>query len=51
MQIPLFLVPIIGGYLVTTAGYTLVFILAAVLPALAQVKPLPSKAAVGSVEA
>ena len=51
MQIPLFMAPFVGGYIVTTAGYAVVFILAAVLPALAQARPLPTKASTGSIEA
>ena len=41
LQIPLFLAPFIGGYLVLVGGYTTLFILAAVLPAMAQVRPMP----------
>jgi MFS family permease len=37
LQIPLFLAPFIGGYLVLIGGYTTLFILAAVLPAMAQI--------------
>ena len=40
LQIPLFLAPVIGGYLVLGGGYTTLFVVAAVLPALAQVRPM-----------
>ncbi|NLA57569.1 MAG: MFS transporter [Firmicutes bacterium] len=50
MQIPLFLAPFVGGFIVTTAGYGVVFILAAALPALAQAGSLPTKSFPASIE-
>ena len=41
LQIPLFLAPFVGGYLVMTGGYGFLFVLAAILPALAQVGTIP----------
>ncbi|NMB46586.1 MAG: MFS transporter [Firmicutes bacterium] len=41
LQAPLFLAPFVGGLLVVVGGYTTVFILAAVLPALAKVRAIP----------
>ena len=51
LQIPLFLAPFIGGYLVLIGGYTTLFILAAILPAMAQMRAIPKSCSRFTAEA